>query len=174
MLHGGSMTQRTFFAISIPTLAIGFLVGYFVAAPLRGGLVTALQPMLTNPSSVVALIAASVALLVGLIGPSLAFIVNSKQVAVAKTSADAAKTSGDAAKASADADMMNANYAGTRALANVRLKWLEDLRDTLARYHSILMEPKNGGEDDRELSYLGTKLDLLLNQNKQLSKRSGR
>ncbi len=77
--------------------------------------------------------------------------------------------------------MMNARNAGTRALADVRIDWLKDLRDTLSEYHSILMceNPDAKGEadpnarekanaaDDRRLSYLGTKLDLLLNQKKQ-------
>ena len=82
--------------------------------------------------------------------------------------------------------MMNANYAGTRELAQVRIDWLELVRDTLSEYHSILMTPKiedpNADEaakakakekieaDRRQLSYLGTKLDLLLNQNKKLQK----
>jgi hypothetical protein len=76
--------------------------------------------------------------------------------------------------------MMNAKHAGTRALANVRLEWLNDLRDTLSKYHSILMSPEDDAsqgddeakakakekadKDTRDLSYLGTKLDLLLNQ----------
>nr|BCF18273.1 hypothetical protein XF13B_49640 [Bradyrhizobium diazoefficiens] len=77
--------------------------------------------------------------------------------------------------------MMNAKNAGTRALADVRIDWLKDLRDTLSEYHSILMceNPDAKGEadvrtkeranavDDRRLSYLGTKLDLLLNQKKK-------
>jgi hypothetical protein len=60
------------------------------------------------------------------------------------------------------------------------------VRDTLSEYHSILMTPKetdpNADEaakaklkekteaDRRQLSYLGTKLDLLLNQKKDLQR----
>lgn len=82
--------------------------------------------------------------------------------------------------------MMSAQYAGTRALANVRIDWLETLRDTLSEYHSILMswhddEPAADDEakakikeqqdvDYRKLSFLGTKLDLLLNQEKKYQK----
>nr|WP_166305799.1 hypothetical protein [Bradyrhizobium sp. 2S1]MCK7671756.1 hypothetical protein [Bradyrhizobium sp. 2S1] len=68
--------------------------------------------------------------------------------------------------------MMTAKHAGTRALANVRLEWLQSLRDTLSEYHSILMsweddEPAKTDADYRRLSYLGTQLDLLLNQRKK-------
>jgi hypothetical protein len=173
------MSKLTFFVLLISALAIGFAAGHFVAEPLRGGLLVALQPLLSNPA---ALIASSVALLVGL----LAFIANWRQSTVAKRSADAANTSAQAAKTSADAAMMNANYAGTRTLAQVRIAWLESVRDTLSEYHSILMTPKEEDPDAdeaakvkakekdeadrRQLSYLGTKLDLLLNQKKKLQK----
>lgn len=156
-------------------LLVGFSVGYIIAEPLRGGLVTALQPILANPIATTALITAMIALLVGLLG----FIGNWRQVNVAKIAAESAKTSADAA-------MMSAKYAGTRALANVRITWLETLRDTLSEYHSILMNleseheyatdqaralaKKKQDEDNRKLSYLGTKLDLLLNQQKQYQK----
>ena len=72
-----------FFAVSVPTLVIGFLLGYLVAAPLRGGLIAALQKILGSPAAAAALIAAGVALIVGLVGPLLTFIMTSKQVAVA-------------------------------------------------------------------------------------------
>ena len=104
----------------------------------------------------------------------------------AKMSAEVAKVSAEAAKTSADAAMMNAKYAGTRALAGVRMDWLKTLRDTLAEYHSIIMcwtdddtaadsetKAKNEEKQDkdrRQLSFLGTKLDLLLNQEKKYQK----
>jgi hypothetical protein len=121
------------------------------------------------------LVAAFVALFVGLLGS----VGTWRQVNVARIAAEAAKTS-------ADASMMSAQYAGTRALANVRIDWLETLRDTLSEYHSILMswhddEPAADDEakakikeqqdvDYRKLSFLGTKLDLLLNQEKKYQK----
>ena len=79
--------------------------------------------------------------------------------------------------------MMTPDFAGARALAGVHLEWLKSLRDTLSEYHSILMEPAgvpNGDDeaaktkakeleraDERRLSYLGTQLDLLLDQEKK-------
>lgn len=151
-------------------VAIGFVTGYLFATPLRGGLVAALQQILTTPASAAALIAAGVALIVGLVSPLLTYMIGSKQAANARISADAA--------------MMTAKYAGTRALANVRIDWLGSVRDTLSEYHSILMTPTeviSNPEDDakqkekaaadrRQLSFLGTKLDLLLNQGKRYQK----
>jgi hypothetical protein len=173
------MTKVAIFAVFIVALVIGILIGCFEAAPLRGGLVAALRTMLTNPLATAALIAAAIALLVGLLG----FIGTWRQVNVAKDAAHAAKISAEAAKTSADAAMMNANYAGTRALASVRIDWLNALRDTLSEYHSILMSTdakvdekakvraeEKTAADKRQLSYFGTKLDLLLNQEKKYQK----
>jgi hypothetical protein len=158
------MSNRSWFFAAMVAIA-AFVVGYFVAVPLRGGLITALQPILTTPAAAAAVIAAAVTLLVGL----LTLTIGARQVRATQTSADAA--------------MMTAANAGTRALASVRLDWLKDLRDTLSEYHSILMsENPNGKEttaaakekaeaaDNRQLSYLGTKLDLLLNQEKKYQK----
>ncbi len=159
-----STNRSRFFAAMVAAVA-GFAVGYFVAAPLRGGLIAALQPILTTPAAAAAVIAAAVTLLVGL----LTLTIGARQVRAAQTSADAA--------------MMTAANAGTRALANVRIDWLKDLRDTLSEYHSILMSENPDAEDatanakekadaadSRQLSYLGTKLDLLLNQKKKYQK----
>jgi hypothetical protein len=166
------MTKSKVFTVCICALLLGFLLGYFVAAPLRGGLLAALRPLLENPA---ALVASGVALLIGIAG----FIVNWRQGNVAKRSADAANTSAEAARKTAE-------YAGTRALANVRIVWLNSVRDILSEYHSILMTPKEEppladeeakasvrektAVDRRQLSFLGTKLDLLLNQEKKFQK----
>ncbi|MCA6099179.1 hypothetical protein [Bradyrhizobium australafricanum] len=152
------MAKGTLLGIGIGAVAVSFFAGYFAAAPLRGGLIIALQPILTTPSSAAALIAALVALIVGLVSPIITYKMGSKQAAIAKTAADAA--------------MMTAKQAGTRALANVRLEWLKSLRDSLSEYHSILMsweddDPAKTDADYRRLSYLGTQLDLLLNQRKK-------
>jgi hypothetical protein len=148
------MRLKTLFLIFVLIAAAGFAAGYFFAAPLRGGLISA-----------AALIAAFVALVVGLVSPIVAY----QQAKAAQIAANAA--------------MSTAQSAGARALANVRLQWLQTLRDTLSEYHSILMssedEPPDADEtakaktkekaeaDDRRLSYLGTQLDLLLNQKKK-------
>jgi hypothetical protein len=161
------MTKTSIFILLVGAV-VGFLGGYFVAEPLRGGLIAALQPILTNPASAAALIAAFLAFIAGVGGPLVAFFIGSKQAKAAQTSADAALNS--------------ANSAGARALANVRLKWLQALRETLSEYHSILMSAKDEDPaaseeakakaqekmdaDERRLSYLGTQLDLLLNQKK--------
>jgi len=136
------MSKAAALAVSVTAAVISFIAGYFIAAPLRGGLIAALQPILITPTAAAALIVAAFSI------------------------------------------MMNAKHAGTRALANVRLEWLNDLRDTLSKYHSILMSPEDAAPDEgddeakakakekadkdsRDLSYLGTKLDLLLNQKKK-------
>ncbi len=163
-------TKLTYFFGLLGALAIGLATGYLLATPLRGGLVAALQQILATPASAAALIAAGVALIVGLVSPLLTYIIGSKQAANARISADAA--------------MMTAEYAGTRALANVRIEWLGSVRDTLSEYHSILMTPNDESSDPdeatkqkekatadrRQLSFLGTKLDLLLNQEKKYQK----
>jgi hypothetical protein len=156
-------------AILAMATVISFIVGYFVAAPLRGGLIVALQPVLSTPTAAVALIVAALSMIASVLSLLTTYKLGSKQVEIAKIAADAA--------------MMNAKHAGTRALANVRLEWLKDLRDTLSTYHSILMSPEEeapegddqakakakekADKDTRDLSYLGTKLDLLLNQKKK-------
>jgi hypothetical protein len=156
-------------AVSALAAVISFIAGYFVAAPLRGGLIVALQPILTTPTAAAALIVAALSMIASLFSLFITYQLGSKQV--------------ETAKIAADASMMNAKHAGTRALANVRLEWLKDLRDTLSTYHSILMSPEDeapegddqakakakekADKDTRDLSYLGTKLDLLLNQKKK-------
>lgn len=164
-----SKIRATFSWVLFGALIIGFVAGYFFAAPLRGGLIVALQQILTTPAAAAALIAAGVTFIVGLVSPLLTFLIGSKQATNARISADAA--------------MMTAKYTGTRALAHLRIDWLNSVRDTLSQYHSILMTPKQedpseDGEaiakakekaaaDRRQLSFLGTKLDLLLNQEKK-------
>jgi hypothetical protein len=102
-LESELMNKRIFFAYFIPTIGIAFIFGYLVAAPLRGGLIAALQPILTTPAAAAAVIAAAVTFLVGL----LTLTIGARQVLAAQTSADAA--------------MMTAANAGTRALATFAL-----------------------------------------------------
>ncbi|WP_316228622.1 hypothetical protein [Bradyrhizobium sp. SZCCHNR1045] len=125
-----------------------------------------------NPQAVASIVAALFALVGGVGGPLATLLIGRRQAAAAQTSADAAN--------------LTARTVGFRELAKVRLDWLKALRDNLSEYHSILMtsedpDPDLEGEaalrakekdeaDDRRLSYLGTQLDLLLNQKKQLQK----
>jgi len=62
--------------------------------------------------------------------------------------------------------------AQTREIAQMRLAWMEKLRDTLCEYHSILMIRENVDQEKEavKLSRLGTQLDLLLNQNDKVQK----
>jgi hypothetical protein len=167
------------FVVALPSILAGFAVGFFVAEPLRGGLISALQGALTSPATVVALIAALLAFVSGVGGPIVTYLIGIRQAEAAKTSAEAAKTSSEAAANTAAA-------AGSRAFANVRLQWLQSVRETLAEYHSILMSAEdddpNATEeakakalqkaegDSRRISYLGTQLDLLLDTKKKLQK----
>jgi hypothetical protein len=163
------MSKAASLAVLVTAAVISFIAGFFIAAPLRGGLIAALQPILITPTAAAALIVAAFSMFASLLSLVVTYRMGSKQIETAKIVADAA--------------MMNAKHAGTRALANVRLEWLNDLRDTLSKYHSILMSPEDGAsesddkakgkakekadQDTRDLSYLGTKLDLLLNQRKK-------
>src|SRR5262249_27526235 len=71
-----------------------------------------------------------------------------------------------ASRISADAAMLTARNLGNRAVASMRIKWVEDLRAVLSDYHSALMtRDKFEGEDLTRMSNLGTKLDLMMNLN---------
>jgi hypothetical protein len=72
----------------------------------------------------------------------------------------------NASRISADAAMLTAKSSGNRAVASMRIKWVEDLRAVLSEYHSMLMTRENFEGADRTLmSNLGTKLDLMMNLN---------
>ena len=57
----------------------------------------------------------------------------------------------DASRISADAAMLTAKSSGNRAVASMRIKWVEDLRAVLSEYHSMLMTRENFEEPDRTL-----------------------
>jgi len=160
-------------AAIIVLLLIGFMLG-------QSYQIGALQKILDTPAAAAALIAAVFALVSGVGGPVASYLIGSRQADIAARQASAAKVSADAASATTLS-------AGDRALANVRLGWLQALRDNLSEYHSILMSAQDphdklDGEelkalkakwdtDERRLSYLGTQLDLLLNQQKPLQQK---
>jgi DNA-binding SARP family transcriptional activator len=75
----------------------------------------------------------------------------------------------EALRISADA----ANFiAGNRAIASMRITWIESLRKVLSEYHSILMTDYSASAaDQRRLSYLGAQLDLMLNLNEENQKK---
>jgi hypothetical protein len=85
------------------------------------------------------------------------FWVGSRQAKIGSRQAEASRISADAA-------MLTAKSSGNRAVASMRIKWVEDLRAVLSEYHSMLMtREKCEGEDRRQMSDLGTKLDLMMN-----------
>jgi hypothetical protein len=97
-----------------------------------------IREILANPSATVAVIAAGLAFISGILGPSVQLLIGRWQ----------------------------ARATGYREIARLRIEWMDKLRDTLAEYHSMLMS-LDGEEKDSErqkLSELGTQLDLLLNQ----------
>ena len=73
----------------------------------------------------------------------------------------------NASRISADAAMLTAKSSGNRAVASMRIKWVEELRHVLSEYHSILMSSEKF--EDKEVKQLlvnlGTKLDLMMNLN---------
>jgi hypothetical protein len=134
-----------------------------------------LADILNNPQAVAAILAALFALISGVGGPAVALLIGKRQAAASQTSADAA--------------MLTARTAGFREIAKLRISWMDTLRNTLAEYHSILMnlEDKEGIElipdlDERKarkkanddalekIVLLGTQLDLLLNKEDALQK----
>jgi hypothetical protein len=134
-----------------------------------------LADVLNNPQAVAAILAALFALISGVGGPAVALLIGKRQAAASQTSADAA--------------MLTARTAGFREIAKLRISWMDTLRNTLAEYHSILMnlEDKEGIElipdlnernarkkanDDalEKIVLLGTQLDLLLNKEDALQK----
>jgi len=73
----------------------------------------------------------------------------------------------NASRISADAAMLMAQSSGNRAIASMRIKWVEELRKVLSEYHSILMSHENFTDLNlkRQLVDLGTQLDLMMNMN---------
>jgi hypothetical protein len=88
------------------------------------------------------------------------FWVGSKQAKIGSKQADASRISADAA-------MLTAKSSGNRAVASMRIKWVEELREVLSEYHSILMTREQFEDVDlkQALINLGTKLDLMMNLN---------
>jgi hypothetical protein len=95
----------------------------------------------------------------GVLGPLVQLVIGSKQAVASQRSADAAH--------------LTATSSGTKEVAKLRIQWMEKLRTTLAEYHSLLMSKDDDeltSEEKRELSKLGTELDLMLNQKEKLQK----
>jgi hypothetical protein len=124
-----------------------------------------INDVLNSPAALVAIFAAMLAFLSGVLGPLVAGHVGRKQAAASQRSADAV--------------MLIARTAGARELAKLRMAWMEALRNKLSEYHSVLVnfkdddrttDPVTKIEEDRKLSELVTHLDLLLNQHDPLQK----
>jgi hypothetical protein len=124
-----------------------------------------INDVVSSPAALVAVLAAMLAFLSGVLGPLVQGYVGRKQAAASQRSADAA--------------MLSARTAGAREIAKLRMAWMETLRNKLSEYHSILMnlededrtpDAETKTQEDRKLSELGTHLDLLLNQNDPLQK----
>jgi hypothetical protein len=123
-----------------------------------------INDVLNSPAALVAILAAMLAFLSGVLGPLVLGHVGRKQAAASQRSADAA--------------MLMARTAGDREIAKLRMAWMETLRNKLSEYHSVLTTfeddrttaPETKIREDRKLSELGTQLDLLLSQNDPLQK----
>jgi Tfp pilus assembly major pilin PilA len=123
----------------------------------------------SSPAALVAIVAAVLAFLSGVLGPLVQVYVGRKQAAASQRSADAA--------------MLSAKTAGAREIAKLRMAWMETLRNKLSEYHSILMnlenedrqtDPETKTAEDRKLSELGTHLDLLLNHDPEFNQSNSR
>ncbi|MGY8667195.1 hypothetical protein Q3C01_33235 [Bradyrhizobium sp. UFLA05-109] len=135
-----------------------------------------LVDILNNPQAVAAILAAIFALISGVGGPLVALRIGKRQAAASQTSADAA--------------MLTAKTAGFREIAKLRISWMDNLRNTLAEYHAILMNleddealaaiadveerkvRRSANEEELEkIVLLGTQLDLLLNKDDEVQKK---
>lgn len=95
-----------------------------------------------------------------------AFTVAGIQLYVGYRQSKAALKQAEAATISARTALMSAENSGRHAVATFRQKWIDALRDTMAAYHALTMtisEYPYPEDKDRQLSELGTKIELLLN-----------
>jgi hypothetical protein len=132
--------------------------------------------IVNNPAAAVAALAALFAFIAGILGPIVQWRVGRRSALASQTSAEAA--------------MLTARTAGFREIAKLRMSWMDTLRNTLADYHSILMNLEDkaalvlisdeGERKDRtkanngaleKLVLLGTQLDLLLNKDDALQRK---
>ena len=105
------------------------------------------------------LTAFATALAAVLIAPVVQIAIGFKQASVANISAEAAMKSAQAA-------FDNVQIYCIQTICISRQKWIDLLRDTLSEFHSIVItenEYPYPKEVDRQLSMLGTKIELLLN-----------
>jgi hypothetical protein len=109
----------------------------------------------------VTLFAAFSGMIVGLTGAGVALIIGWRQGTSSRLAAEAAKASAEASTMTAKASERTARAAGDRAIATMRLQWVQDLRKILSEYHSVLVSYEK--DDYRKASELGTHLDLMLN-----------
>jgi DNA-binding SARP family transcriptional activator len=94
------------------------------------------------------------------------------QLWVGGRQADIGRRQAEASRISADAAMLTAMNAGNRAVASMRLQWVEKMREILSEYHSTLVSVEDPipETDLRRLSNLGTQLDLMMNLNEPIQK----
>jgi len=133
---------------------ITFWVGVWTTASSLSAAREILSAAFHNVSTAVAVVSALSALLT----LTVQLWVGSRQAKIGEKQANASQTSAEAA-------MLTAKHAGDRAIATMRLKWIEELRSVLSEYHAILVTREQiAGEDRIKVCDLGTQLDLLLNQ----------
>jgi hypothetical protein len=144
-------------------IGIGGLCGGCAFLPEGVNQAKIINDVVASPAALVAIVAAGLAFLSGVLGPLVQFCVGRKQAAASQESADAA--------------MLTAKTTGAREIAKLRMVWMETLRNKLSEYHSILMNfedddrevtPEMKTAEDRKLSELGTHLDLLLDRTEPL------
>jgi hypothetical protein len=110
-----------------------------------------LLDIIHDPKTAVAIGAALLAFIAGVLGPLVQLIIGSKQAATAQRAVD---------------------LTGSRSIATMRLAWMDKLRDTVSEYHSILMikEDVDQEREAEKLSRLGTQIDLLLNRDDEIQR----
>lgn len=138
-------------------VVVGALIGALLILLMKLPVDKIALVVLANPAAGVAAVAALFAFVSGILAPFVQWRVGRRQGIASQTSADAA--------------MLTAKTVGNREVAKLRMGWMDSLRITLSKYHSILMSSGDAravDDDIRELSRLGTELDLLLNRKDKL------
>ena len=110
-----------------------------------------LLDIIQDPKTLVTIGAAIFAFISVVLGPVVQLRIGSKQAAAAQRAVD---------------------VDGSRAIATMRLAWMEKLRDTLSKFHSILMIKENVDQEAEaeKLSRLGTEIDLLLDREDKIQR----
>jgi hypothetical protein len=151
------------YLIMVAAIVVAFFLGLIFGDSSGAVKLGAFLSAVFNDSKTAVAVASAIFALLSLL---IQFWVGSRQAEIGAHQADASRISADAA-------MLPAKNAGNRAIASLRISWIETLRKILSEYHSILLSADDpiSDADQRRVSDLGTQLDLMLNVNEENQKK---